>query len=63
VANSIVAKGKATGNYKDFEYEIIKTFTMESPVSENDFNNKNVQDLTNILFKAAQEDYQMKLNY
>ncbi|MFZ4931578.1 preprotein translocase subunit SecA [Chryseobacterium sp. Mn2064] len=62
VANSIVAKGKASGNYKDFEYEIIKTFTMESPVSQNDFNNKTVQDLTNILFKAAQEDYQMKLN-
>ncbi|MFP3832425.1 preprotein translocase subunit SecA [Chryseobacterium sp. SIMBA_028] len=62
VANSIVAKGKATGNYKDFEYEIIKTFTMESPVSMNDFNNKTVQDLTNILFNAAQEDYKMKLN-
>ncbi|MFS4431588.1 preprotein translocase subunit SecA [Chryseobacterium sp. S90] len=62
VANSIVAKGKATGNYKDFEYEIIKTFTMESPVSQSDFNNKNVQDLTNILFNAAQEDYKMKLN-
>ncbi|MDR3023950.1 preprotein translocase subunit SecA [Chryseobacterium sp.] len=62
VANSIVAKGKATGNYKDFEYEIIKTFTMESPVSQSDFNNKNVQDLTNILFNAAQEDYRMKLN-
>ncbi|PWN64289.1 preprotein translocase subunit SecA [Chryseobacterium oncorhynchi] len=62
VSNSIVAKGKATGNYKDFEYEIIKTFTMESPVSMNDFNNKTVQDLTNILFNAAQEDYKMKLN-
>jgi preprotein translocase subunit SecA len=62
VANSIVAKGKATGNFKDFEFDIIKTFTMESPVSQNDFNNKNIQDLTNILFKAAQEDYQMKLN-
>ncbi|REC43783.1 preprotein translocase subunit SecA [Chryseobacterium pennipullorum] len=62
VANSIVAKGKANGSYKDFEYEIIKTFTMESPVSESDFGNKNIQDLTNIVFKAAQEDYQMKLN-
>jgi preprotein translocase subunit SecA len=62
VAHSIVTKGKATGSYKDFEYEIIKTFTMESPVSESDFGNKNVQDLTNILFKAAQEDYRMKLN-
>ncbi|CAH0129109.1 preprotein translocase subunit SecA [Chryseobacterium sp. Bi04] len=62
VANSIVTKGKANGSYKDFEYEIIKTFTMESPVSESEFGNKNIQDLTNILFKAAQEDYQMKLN-
>lgn len=62
VSNSIVTKGKTTGNYKDFEYEIIKTFTMESPVSESEFGNKTVQDLTNILFKAAQEDYQMKLN-
>jgi len=62
VANSIVNKGKATGSYKDFEYEIIKTFTMESPVSENDFKTKTVQELTNTLFQAAQEDYQMKLN-
>ncbi|UZT96248.1 preprotein translocase subunit SecA [Chryseobacterium fluminis] len=62
VANSIVTKGKANGNYKDFEYEIIKTFTMESPVSESDFGNKQIPELTNILFKAAQEDYQMKLN-
>ncbi|SMP05718.1 preprotein translocase subunit SecA [Chryseobacterium profundimaris] len=62
VSNSIVAKGKASGNYKDFEYEIIKTFTMESPVSENDFKSKTIPDLTNILFKAAQDDYQMKLN-
>jgi len=62
VANSIAAKGKANGNYKDFEFEVIKHFTMGSPVSENDFGNKTVQDLTNILFKAAQEDYQMKLN-
>ncbi|MEG2510518.1 MAG: preprotein translocase subunit SecA, partial [Chryseobacterium sp.] len=62
VANSIVAKGKATGNYKEFEYEIIKTFTMESPVSEEDFKSKTIADLTTVLFKAAQEDYNMKLN-
>ena len=62
VAHSIVANGKAGGNYKDFEFEIIKYFTMESPISQSDFNNKNVQDLTNILFKAAEQDYQMKLS-
>ncbi|SUX47401.1 preprotein translocase subunit SecA [Chryseobacterium indoltheticum] len=62
VSNSIVTKGKASGNYKDFEFEVIKNFTMESPVSENDFKSKQVPELTNILFKAAQDDYNMKLN-
>lgn len=62
VSNSIVAKGKASGNYKDFEFEVIKNFTMESPVSENDFKSKQIPELTNILFKAAQDDYNMKLN-
>jgi preprotein translocase subunit SecA len=62
VSNSIAAGGKANGSFKDFEFEVIKHFTMASPVSESDFSNKSVQDLTNILFKAAQEDYQMKLN-
>lgn len=62
VSNSIVAKGKATGNYKDFEFEVIKNFTMESPVSENDFKSKQIPELTDMLFKAAQADYDMKLN-
>lgn len=62
VSYSIVNAGKNGGNYKDFEYEIIKHFTMASPVSEEDFNSKSVKDLTDILFKAAQEDYQNKLN-
>ena len=62
VAQSIVTKTKMEGNYKDFEYEIIKNFTMEAPVSENDFKAKQVPEITNIVFKAASEDYQMKLN-
>ncbi|MDR2207099.1 MAG: preprotein translocase subunit SecA [Flavobacteriaceae bacterium] len=61
VSFSIVNKGKMTGIFKDFEYEIIKNFTMESPVSEADFKNKQVQELTTILFEAAQEDYRKKL--
>lgn len=61
VAHSIVNKTKAEGDYKEFEYEVIKYFTMEAPVSESDFKNKSVEDLTNILFKKAEEDYAMKL--
>ena len=62
VCYSIVNKGKNEGVFKDFEYDIIKTFTMDSPVTEDEFKAKNIQELTNILFKTAQEDYQQKLN-
>lgn len=62
VSQSIVTRGKLEGDFKDFEYEIIKNFTMEAPFSENDFKTKQVPELTNMLFKAASEDYQMKLN-
>lgn len=62
VSQSIVTRGKMEGDFKEFEHEIIKYFTMESPVSENEFKTKQVPELTNILFKAATEDYQMKLN-
>ncbi len=62
VSQAIVSKGKAAGDYKEFEYDIIKYFTMGSPVSENDFKNKPVPELTNLVFKAAQEDYRMRLN-
>lgn len=61
VAQSIINKGKLEGDYKEFEYEIIKNFTMSSPISENDFKNKPAADLTKMLYQAAQEDYRMKL--
>ncbi len=62
VAQSIVSKGKTEGDFKEFEFEIIRNFTMESPVTESEFKTKMVPDLTNIVFKAASDDYQMKLN-
>ena len=61
VAQSIVSAGKAAGDFKEFEFEIIKHFTMGSPVSEADFKNKSVADLANIVYKAAEEDYRMRL--
>ncbi|TXF75960.1 preprotein translocase subunit SecA [Chryseobacterium sp.] len=62
VSQSIVSKTKAQGDYKEFEYEIIKHFTMEAPVSESEFKTKPVTELTNLLFNAATEDYRMRLN-
>ncbi len=61
VAQSIVTTAKNEGSYKEFEYEIIKYFTMEAPVSENDFKNKQIPELTDIVYKAAEEDYKNRL--
>ena len=60
-AVSIVTKGKNGGEYKDFEYEIIKYFTMEVPVSESEFKSKQIPELAEIVYQKASEDYQMKL--
>ncbi len=59
---SIVSTGKAVGDYKEFEYEIIKYFTMESPVSEAEFKTMPLAQLTDLVYKKATEDYQMKLS-
>ena len=61
VSNSIVNATKPASDYKNFEFEVIKNFTMEAPVSESDFKAKTVAELTNILFEAAQKDYEKRL--
>ena len=61
VASSIATAGKNNGNFKDFEFEVIKYFTMDSPVSEEEFKTLNTADLTQRLYKAAEEDYRQHL--
>jgi len=48
-------------DFKEFEFEVIKNFTMEVPFSEEVFRNKQVPELTQMLFDAASEDYKNKL--
>lgn len=61
VCASLINKYKSEGDYKDFEFEVIKYFTMQSPISEADFKSKGTEELIQTLYKAAQEDYQNKL--
>ena len=60
-AAAIVSQTKPTAYYKTFEYEVIKYFTMEVPVSEEEFKNKQVSELVDIVYQKASEDYKMKL--
>lgn len=61
VALSIVEKTKAEDSFKDFDFEVIKYFMMESPITEDEFKNKSVKELTDKLFKSAEEFYHTKL--
>ena len=60
-AASIITKTKAASDYKDFEYEVIRYFAMEIPVSEEDFRNKQIPELVDVVYKKASEEYQVKL--
>ena len=62
VAASIVSNTKAGNQYKEFEYEIIKFFTMEAPVTEAEFKAKSVKEITDLVFQKAEADYHNRLN-
>lgn len=62
VSQSIVNKNKLSNDFKEFEFDIIKYFTMESPVSESEFKSMLAPALTKSLYAAAEKDYSMKLD-
>lgn len=59
--HNIVNEHKATNNFKDFEFDLIKHFTMDSPVDEIEFGNKSLDELIKIIYKSAMEDYKFKV--
>ena len=46
----IVSSNKSSNNFKNFEFELITTFSMTSPISENEFTETNDDILINKLF-------------
>ncbi|MEW7304679.1 preprotein translocase subunit SecA [Elizabethkingia anophelis] len=60
-AGSIVNQTKADNNFKEFEFEIIKNFTMDAPVSESEFKNMQAPALIDKVYNTAVEDYKQKL--
>jgi preprotein translocase subunit SecA len=60
VSESIVNYSKSSGDFKEFEFEIIKNFTMESPVSEEEFRKSSNPDLIQKVYEHATADYKIK---
>ena len=56
----IVGDNKATSDFKNFEFELIRYFSITSPVSSSDFDKMNETELTGKVYKAAMEYYAEK---
>ncbi len=57
----IAETNKLAEDYKNFEFELIKYFSITSPVSEEEFKRLNFQEIANQVYQAAYGFYQEKM--
>ncbi|UZO79301.1 preprotein translocase subunit SecA [Aquimarina sp. ERC-38] len=60
-AEVITETNKNAVDYKNFEFELIRYFSMSSPVSESDFESQDIQKIAGEVYKAAYQHYQEKM--
>lgn len=60
-AETITETNKAASDFKNFDFELIRYFSMSSPVSEKEFSDQSVEKITGEVYKAAYEHYQQKM--
>ncbi|GAA3784064.1 preprotein translocase subunit SecA [Corallibacter vietnamensis] len=60
-SEGIADTNKAANDYKNFEFELIRYFSMSSPITEVEFNKLSVQDIAGKIYKAAFEHYRTKM--
>jgi preprotein translocase subunit SecA len=60
VAEDIVTEYKEEGNYEGFKLEVIKNFSSDTAITEQEFNSKNIHTLTDILFEEVTSFYARK---
>ncbi|MFK8283827.1 preprotein translocase subunit SecA [Capnocytophaga canis] len=56
----IVEQNKGGNNFKNFEYELIRFFSLKSQITESEFGKSSVNDLINTLYKEVLIHYQEK---
>ncbi len=56
----IVSENKAKNDYKNFEFELIRYFSITSPIKESEFDKISEMELTGKTYKAAMEYYSEK---
>ncbi len=58
----IVEGNKAARDYKNFEFELIRYFTMASPINADEFESLSEQEITSKVYKKAYTHYQEKMD-
>ncbi|ARN79130.1 preprotein translocase subunit SecA [Nonlabens spongiae] len=61
IAEVITESNKQAADYKNFEFEIIRYFSMSSPVTEEEFGKQSDKQITDTLYKAAYQHYKEKM--
>jgi preprotein translocase subunit SecA len=61
ISENITDTNKQAQDFKNFEFEIIRYFSMSSPVSEEEFGSKTAQETAQTLYKAAYQHYKEKM--
>ncbi|MCK8479585.1 preprotein translocase subunit SecA [Psychroserpens algicola] len=60
-SEGITTTNKDAEDFKNFEFELIRYFSMSSPISEAEFSKGSVQDIAGKVYKAAFEHYREKM--
>ncbi len=61
IAEGIAETNKLAQDYKNFEFELIRYFSMSSPVSEDEFEKMSIQKISGEIYKVAYKHYQSKM--
>ena len=60
-SEGIAMNNKAANDYKNFEFELIRYFSMASPISEEEFANMGEQEIAGLIYKEAFKHYREKM--
>ncbi|MFP4845620.1 preprotein translocase subunit SecA [Winogradskyella sp. PE311] len=60
-SEGIAINNKDANDYKNFEFELIRYFSMSSPISEAEFGKMGEQEIAGVIYKAAFKNYREKM--
>ncbi|WP_027136926.1 preprotein translocase subunit SecA [Gaetbulibacter saemankumensis] len=60
-SEGITESNKAVNDFKNFEFELIRYFSMSSPITEAEFEKLSTQEITSKVYRAAFEHYTEKM--